>query len=797
MNASQHSPHSNLDAQQPERFLKLLNSNASGFTFQTFDDDRERKNPALTRIIQSPPSDRDELLILNGQGAGVFVTVNETDGRGRKSENIKRICAVFQEDDGGFDGLYPLQPSMVIETSPGHYHRYWLVADDWPADEQGRVDFAAVMERMVESYGSDKNAKDICRVLRVPGFLHRKGKPHLVRIIESNGRRYSRAEIVAAFPPVERPKTTKTQHEWAPRDNDDQRIRNALQSIDPNDREAWLQCGMALKHEMQEAGRPLWDDWSRQSSKYNERDQDRTWRSLKRDGVTIATVFHLAKQTGWTDERINHGPSTGVDTGSLDAINVDAESEIQHLASLPLFQYERERTDAAKRLGMRAAVLDKVVNAERPADTKGQGRAFEPQSIELWPSAVNGAELLDEISKTIARYVVLPPGVSDTLAIWALHTHCFNFFEHSPRAAITSPEKGCGKTTTLDVLGCLVANPLPTTNTSVAVIFRVVELHKPTLLIDEADTFLKENDELRGILNSGHRRGGSVTRTVGEDHEPRQFSTWAPAAIAMIGRLPDTLNDRSVVISLRRRKPTEKVESFRSSRTEDLHILARKMARWARDHEVRLGDSDPDMGTLFNRVADNWRPLFAIADEARADWPARVRSIAAAVDAATTEESINALLLTDIRWIFDGSPEGDDVPMQPVAPIDRMASSDIVDRLIRIEGRPWAEWKNGRQLTQNGLARLLRHFEISPSTIRLESGGTAKGYYRSAFDDAFDRYLSPQTVTPSQPNNDGHCDVSQAVTPNADVTLSKASQPNNDGHCDGVTVSNPRAAIDL
>ena len=114
-------------------------------------------------------------------------------------------------------------------------------------------------------------------------------------------------------------------------------------------------------------------------------------------------------------------------------------------------------------------------------------------------------------------------------------------------------------------------------------IFRIVELATPTLLIDEADTFLKENDELRGILNTGHRRGGQVLRTVGEDHEPRQFSTWAPAAIAMIGRLPDTLNDRSVIINLRRRKPTEKVKSFRRDRADDLNVLD---ARWRDGHRI-------------------------------------------------------------------------------------------------------------------------------------------------------------------------------------------------------------------
>src|SRR6516165_6375119 len=126
-----------LDEEQSRRFLQFLDPNAGGFTFQTFDDDRTRKNPALTRIIQSPPRARDELRRLNEQGAGIFVTVNETDGNGRKSENIKRIRAIWQEDDDGFDGAFPLAPSMIVQTSPGHFHRYWLVEDDWPADEQG------------------------------------------------------------------------------------------------------------------------------------------------------------------------------------------------------------------------------------------------------------------------------------------------------------------------------------------------------------------------------------------------------------------------------------------------------------------------------------------------------------------------------------------------------------------------------------------------------------------------------------------------------------------------------------
>ena len=238
----------NIDDEQSPRFLKLLDPSASGFTFQTFDDDRARKDPALIRIVQSPPPARDELVKLNKQGAGVFVTVNETDGRGRKSENITRVRAVWQEDDDGFDGAFPLQPSMVVETSPGHFHRYWLVADEWPADERGRADFAAVMERMVESYGSDKNAKDIARVLRLPGFLHRKSRRRIWFIS------WRRADAGIAeqkssqrFPRSSVPRKTHAERAWTPQDDDEQRIRDALYSISADDRDLWLQCGMAIK----------------------------------------------------------------------------------------------------------------------------------------------------------------------------------------------------------------------------------------------------------------------------------------------------------------------------------------------------------------------------------------------------------------------------------------------------------------------------------------------------------------------------------------------------------------------
>jgi putative DNA primase/helicase len=217
------------------------------------------------------------------------------------------------------------------------------------------------------------------------------------------------------------------------------------------------------------------------------------------------------------------------------------------------------------------------------AETGGQGRAFGIEDVRPWTESVNGAELLADIAAAIKHYLALPEGAAEIVAVWVLHTHCFDCFMISPRLAITSPEKGCGKTTLLDVLREFVARPLPTSNATPAVIFRIVEMKRPTILIDEADSFLGDSNALRGVLNSGHRKGGQVVRTVGDEHEPRMFSTWAPAAIALIGKLPDTLEDRSVTCSMRRRKPSERVESFRSDRANHLHVLARKMARWVAD----------------------------------------------------------------------------------------------------------------------------------------------------------------------------------------------------------------------
>ncbi len=223
---------------------------------------------------------------------------------------------------------------------------------------------------------------------------------------------------------------------------------------------------------------------------------------------------------------------------------------------------------------------------------------------------MDGAELLDAIAKAITGYVVMPFASAVSAALWGVHAHAFEASYISPRLAITSPEKRCGKTTLLRLMQALVPKPLPAANITAAALFRTVEAVRPSLLIDEADTFLKENEELRGVINSGHASDGQVIRLVGDGFEPRAFSTWCPTAIAAIGSLPGTIEDRSILIAMRRRRPDEPVARFRPDRVSHLHDLSRKAARWTADNALALRDVDPAVPSeLHDRAADNWRPL--------------------------------------------------------------------------------------------------------------------------------------------------------------------------------------------
>ena len=432
------------------------------------------------------------------------------------------------------------------------------------------------------------------------------------------------------------------------------------------------------------------------------------------------------------------------DTGGAAVLKWLSRSSIRpraRLVRLPLGTKDPSALHIADAGGFESA-FQRALDAAQPCpepetkkakddDTKA-GRALVLHEPEPWPEPVDGAKLLDEIAAGIRRYVVFGVTAADAVALWCVGTHAFNVFTIFPRLVATSPEPRCGKTTLLDGIERLVPRPLAAANITAPALFRTIEAARPSLLLDEADTFAKENEDLRGILNSGHRRNGSVIRVVesGKEYEPRQFSTWAPIALASIGSLPATLMDRSITVALRRRRPDEAVESLRLDRPNGLDTLARMAARWAADQLDGLRDADPAVPEgVFNRAADNWRPLLAIADAAGGNWPERARSTAVALAAEYSDESRRVQLLSDIADAFEAKQT------------DRLSSDALTAHLIGLEDRSWAEWSKGRPLSKNQLARLMKPFGVSPGSIRLDDGRTPKGYYLSAFDDALARYL--------------------------------------------------------
>lgn len=391
-----------------------------------------------------------------------------------------------------------------------------------------------------------------------------------------------------------------------------------------------------------------------------------------------------------------------------------------------------------------ARLIDAALGAEVKPSTEAQGRPVLFAEPEPWEWAVSGAELLEEIVAVLRRFVVLPPHATEAVALWIIHAHALAAFNISPLLAIISATKRAGKTLLLETVSLLVPRCLFASSITPAALFRAVEKFTPTLTIDEADTFLRENDELRGILNASHRKASAfVVRTVGDEHEPALFLTWCPKAIALIGKLPGTLEDRSILISMKRKAPGERVERFQADRVAaEFATLKRKAARWAADNLDVLRKADPEIPSALNdRASDNWRPLLAVADLAGQEWRALARKACVALADEVDEAENSALiqLLDDLRELFE------------TREVDRLASSDIAETFGAMEERPWSEWRRGKPITQRQLAKLLAPLGIAPRTIRT-GDNTPKGYLLEQFTDPFSRYLplrsstSPQTA---------------------------------------------------
>jgi hypothetical protein len=371
-------------------------------------------------------------------------------------------------------------------------------------------------------------------------------------------------------------------------------------------------------------------------------------------------------------------------------------------------------------------------------DSNGLSLTIDPNTIEI-----DGAALLDAVRAAMTRYVVLPtPQAADAVTLWIAATHAQPAWAHAPRLVIRGPEKRCGKSRLLDTVEALCRDPFITVNSSPAAVYRSISDDPPTMLVDEADTIFGPkadgNEGLRGLLNAGHQRNRPAKRYDAATNRVESIPTFAMAALAGIGAMPDTIEDRAVVIRMRRRAPNETVAPYRHRRDRPpLRHLAEQLTTWLRADLAALERAEPDM-PVEDRAADTWAPLITVADYAGAHWPDRSR---AAVLVLSAEASDNGEVSTRIRLLVDCRIAFGDH--------DAIPTTVLLERLKSDPEAPWVDY-GPAGLTAMKLGVLLREYGIRSTTIRFPGLGQAKGYQRTDFTDAWTRYCpqaDPAVVT--------------------------------------------------
>jgi Protein of unknown function (DUF3631)/Domain of unknown function (DUF3854) len=356
--------------------------------------------------------------------------------------------------------------------------------------------------------------------------------------------------------------------------------------------------------------------------------------------------------------------------------------------------------------------------------------------------------LLEACRGWILRFVVLGKAEAMVLAFWLLHSWAFDAAVTTPYIHVCSPEKESGKTTLLKVLKALARTPRFSSTISASALGRVVAKDKPSLFLDELDAQMKGDREraqdIRGVLDGGFESTGTYTRCVGKNFEVVDFPTFSPKVLAGIGELWDTVQSRAIPIEMRRRLPSEAVESFRQRRVgKDAAPMTEALQNWMNGGIVAILEQIEvaDVPGLGDRQMDIAEPLLQIAQLAGPEWNKKLVTALQTIF-KVSNSSENATLLSDIRDIFAARKQS-----------SHISSRELASALCEIEGRPWADWAHGRGLSPNNLARLLRKYRIYPATI-WEGSTSFKGYRHSDFGDAWERYCpSPpiSTVRPSEP----------------------------------------------
>jgi hypothetical protein len=411
----------------------------------------------------------------------------------------------------------------------------------------------------------------------------------------------------------------------------------------------------------------------------------------------------------------------------------------------------------------------------------------EPRRLAYDETYVDGAALLDDVCHMLTDYVAFPsPDAAVAATLYAAATHAVSRLEFAARLVIKSPVRQCGKSRLLDVLGQLVADPLMTADISAAgLVYSIDPVDPPTIILDEADATFgrglrgdEKAEHLRGLLNAGFTRDRAYRRYNPGTRQVEDCATFAMAILAGIGSLPDTIEDRAVIIAMRRRAEHETVKRFRIRRDKPrVRAVGERLGEWVTLRARTIGDAEPDMPAgLADRAEDAWEALIAVADMAGGDWPARARSAALGLAADAEDDTLAVRLLADVRKAFGEA--------------DKLPTDTLLRALRKIAESPWSDLK-GKPLDAHGLSRFLGAFGVKPKVVRI-GGTTVRGYDRADLQDAWERYLPPNVATSRRGARNERNTVTAQVSAPSDFNVTDApvtgwkEQPH-DQACYGVT----------
>lgn len=415
-----------------------------------------------------------------------------------------------------------------------------------------------------------------------------------------------------------------------------------------------------------------------------------------------------------------------------------AQNAIDRLATLSELDYELERTEIAKSLNnMSVRSLDKLV---KKAKNKIASEFSKGSVVDTKPYAepiTDIAIVADQIYQILGDHIACTEAVKVAATLWIVMTWLIPAAHISPIAWINAPEKRCGKSTLLTLMSRLSKKSLSTSNITKSALFRSIESYKPTLFIDEIDTFINDNEGIRGVLNAGHSRDNPyIIRCVGDDNEPVPFNVFGAKAISGIGRIPDTLIDRSISLTLRRKMKNETKDRVRDLPEDVTDKIRSQLARWSDDNLQAVKDAKPVLPiTINDRAQDNWQILFKIAMLLGEEWLEKAHKSCMEISGSDSDvPSSNEQLLSDIKTVFS------------LTQTNRLLSRDLLTELRRDPEMSWSTYNEGKTITLRQIAKKLSAFRISSRDLRaFDINGNevrGKGYDINDFQDAFLRYLS-------------------------------------------------------